>query len=382
MEHSFPLTQHQSFLIAEQTSQNRNMTSSNEMHAPVGVEAPPRLPTDQGAHASAVLAVVIRPTTGRSDLESNNEKNLDEHVYSADSLSTPRQILLVLTLCTAMFTNQVGLGNTLTTAGIIGNSFGLTSTAQFSWLIAGYSLTIGTFILVGGRLGDEFGNKRMFVLGMGWYALWSLVCGLSVYSGHVLFIFARIFQGMGPALTLPNALAILGHSYAPGPKRNMSFAWFGGSAPFGAIAGLLFGGIFSLAWWPWTYWSQAIALVCVAVFGAWVIPSEPSTRATEQRTTRERIDSLDLPGAFTGVTALVLVNFAWNQASVVGWQQPYVYICPVLGVVFGVVFFSVEVYWASSPHLAFSCFQFGHRSRLCVYGNGLGYIWYLGQYRL
>lgn len=138
-----------------------------------------------------------------------------------------------------MFTNQVGLGNTLTTVGVIGESFGITSQGQLSWLIAGYSLTIGTFILIGGRLGDEFGNKKMFVIGMAWYSLWSMVAGLSVYSSHVLFIFARIFQGMGPAMTLPNGLGILGKSYSPGPRLNMSFAWFGGSAPFGAIAGFL-----------------------------------------------------------------------------------------------------------------------------------------------
>jgi MFS family permease len=70
-----------------------------------------------------------------------------------------------------MFTTQVGLGNTLTTVGVIGDSFGITNQGQLSWLIAGYSLTIGTFILIGGRLGDEFGNKRLFVIGVAWYSL-------------------------------------------------------------------------------------------------------------------------------------------------------------------------------------------------------------------
>jgi MFS family permease len=112
-----------------------------------------------------------------------------------------------------MFTNQVGLGNTLTTVGVIGDSFGITNQGQLSWLIAGYSLTIGTFILIGGRLGDEFGNKRLFVIGMAWYSLWSMIAGLAVFSSPVLFIFSRVFQGMGPALTVPNGLAILGQSF-------------------------------------------------------------------------------------------------------------------------------------------------------------------------
>lgn len=144
------------------------------------------------------------------DLKSNEQPEKDGNVYPADALSTPRQILFVGTLCTAMFTNQVGLGNTLTTVGVIRESFGITNPSQLSWLIAGYTLTIGTFILVGGRLGDEFGSKKVFVIDMSRYSLWSLVAGLSVYSSHVLFVFACVFQGMGPALTLPNCLAILG----------------------------------------------------------------------------------------------------------------------------------------------------------------------------
>lgn len=289
-------------------------------------------------------------------MESNQQPTNDTIVYPADALSAPRQILFIGTLCTSMATNQIGLGNTMATVGVIGESFGITNPGQLSWLIAGYSLTVGTFILIGGRLGDEFGNKKMFVLGMSWYSLWSLVAGLSVYSSHVLFIFARVFQGMGPALTLPNGLAILGQSYSPGPRKNMAFAWFGGSAPFGAIAGFLFGGLFALAWWPWIYWSQAIALAGVAVFSAWAIPLLP-VQPKQDRSIREKLEDLDIPGGLTSVTSLVLFNFAWNQAVVVGWEEPYVYVCLILGVLFGVVFFYIELNWAKSPILPLAAFN-------------------------
>ncbi|OAP57658.1 hypothetical protein AYL99_08396 [Fonsecaea erecta] len=294
---------------------------------------------------------------GEADLERKEAPETDNTgVYPADTLSLPRQILFIGTLCTAMFTHQVGMGNTLTTVGVIGDSFGVTNPGQLSWLIAGYSLTVGTFILVGGRLGDEFGHKRLFVVGMGWYALWCLVGGMAVFSSHVLFVFARVFQGMGPALTLPNALAILGQSYAPGPRKNMAFAWFGGSAPFGAIAGFLFGGLFALAWWPWIYWSQAIALALIAVFAAWTIPTMP-VQSEQAPGGREKLDALDIPGMVTGVTALVLFNFAWNQAVVVGWQEPYVGVCLVLGLLFAAGFFWVEIYHAKSPILPLAGFN-------------------------
>lgn len=150
---------------------------------------------------------------------------------AAAGLSLPREILFVGIICLAQFTAQLGLGQTLFILPVIGRSFDISDPGQLSWLIAGYSLTVGTFIIISGRLGDMFGYKRMLLVGFSWYALWSMVAGLSVYSGHVLFVFARVFQGIGPAITLPNGVALLGSTYPPGPRKAMVFALFGACAP-------------------------------------------------------------------------------------------------------------------------------------------------------
>lgn len=121
----------------------------------------------------------------------------------------------------AQLMTQAGLGNTLAILHIIGDSFNVSNPGELAWLIAGYSLTVGSFILIAGRLGDVFGYKRMYVFGFIWYGLWSLVAGLSVWSNHVLFTFCRALQGIGPAILLPNGLAILGATYAPGKRKNM-----------------------------------------------------------------------------------------------------------------------------------------------------------------
>jgi len=71
----------------------------------------------------------------------------------------------------------------------------------------------------------------MMVFGYAWFALWTLVAGLAVYSGEVLFIFARVLSGIGPAITLPNALGLLGATYVPGTRKNMVFSLFGACAP-------------------------------------------------------------------------------------------------------------------------------------------------------
>jgi hypothetical protein len=83
----------------------------------------------------------------------------------------------------------------------------------------------------------------------------------------------------------------------------------------------------------------------------WTIPKLP-VQAKQYRTVRERIDDLDIPGMITGVLALVLVNFSWNQATVITWIEPYVYLCLILGILFGIAFF-----WAKHPILPIATFN-------------------------
>lgn len=256
-----------------------------------------------------------------------------------------------MTVCSSMFTNQLGLCNTLTMLEIIGESFGVTDPGKLSWTISGYGLTLGTFILIGGRLGDEFGNKAIFVIGTGWLALTSMMAGASVYSSYPVYILARVLQGLGPALTVPNALAIMGKCFSEGP-RNMGFAWFAALAPVGAMAGLLFGPLFAMAWWPWIYWSQALGVAFLFVLAIVAIPNMPvEGEQNQRRTIREILSRLDLLGGASGVTALVLFNFAWNQSLVTTWDEPYVYVCLILSFLFLAAFLYIELRIARYPIL-------------------------------
>ncbi|KAK8041740.1 hypothetical protein PG993_006263 [Apiospora rasikravindrae] len=274
---------------------------------------------------------------------------------SEPPMSLAHECVFIATICAAQFTTQVGLTQALGILGRIGASFDVTNPGVLSWFIAGYSLTVGTFILVAGRIGDLFGHKRMYVFGMLWFAAWSMVAGLSAYSNYHLFIFARVLQGLGPAAMIPNALALLGVTYPPGLRKNMAFALFGACAPGGGVFGFVFGGLFELAWWPWTFWSFAIALFLLAGFSALVIPTH-SRSPDQNKPLRERLRMLDIPGAVTGVLALVLFNFAWNQGPAYGWDKPYIGVCLVLGVIFAAVFFLIESRWAKTPLVPFKVF--------------------------
>lgn len=102
--------------------------------------------------------------------------------YTCENLSLPRQIIVIATVCMAMFTNQLGLGQTMDMAGVIGEWYQIEDPAKLSWLVAGYSLTVGTLILIAGRFGDNFGHK-MFVFGMGWVRTLDISCWVSRLLG-------------------------------------------------------------------------------------------------------------------------------------------------------------------------------------------------------
>jgi MFS family permease len=252
------------------------------------------------------------------------------------------ETVFIAILCMAQLMTQAGLAQAIAPLHIIGFSFGTTNGGQLSWFAAAYSLTVGTFILIAGRLGDVFGHKRLFIAGFLWYALWSLIAGFSVYSkSQIFFDCCRAFQGIGPAFLMPNALAILGRTYEPGRKKEMIFSIFGGCAPGGFVLGAIFSSIFAqFTWWPWAYWVTGIVCAVFAGIGLLIIPKTPSPEIEE--TDFSMLSRIDAAGSLTGVVGLVLINFAWNQGPIVGWSTPYTYILLIVGCLVITLFGMIE----------------------------------------
>lgn len=238
-------------------------------------------------------------------------------------------------------------------------------------------------ILIAGRLGDVFGHKHFFVGGYAWYSLWSALAGVAVYSGTEFFIFCRAMQGIGPAFLLPNAIAILGRSYDPGRRQNMIFSLFGATAPGGFLLGAVFSSLIShMAWWPWAYWVLCFACLLLALLGMFIIPTTPPSSNSEHESSSvwQRIDVL---GSVTGVTALVLFNFAWNQGPVVGWPTPYTYSIMIVGIAIFILFVLVEKR-VSHPLIPFNVLEIESLFTLaCIsagwssFGIFVFYIWNL-----
>jgi MFS family permease len=188
-------------------------------------------------------------------------------------------------------------------------------------------LTVGTFIMISGQLGDIFGHKRVFAFGYAWLGLWSCFAGFSAYvRNQIFFDVCRAMQGIGPALLMPNALALFGRAYAPGSiRKNIVFSLFGALAPAGFVVGGTFGSLFAqLAWWPWGFWSYGIAAFGLAAFALLAIPKALSDRPVNR-------PQFDWQGSLIVVAGLVLVNVAFNNGPLYGWGTPHVYFVLIMG---------------------------------------------------
>jgi MFS family permease len=155
---------------------------------------------------------------------------------------------------------QASLAQSFLPGLVIGEAFGAES-ADIAWYPAAYGLTSGAFMLAFGRVGDILGHKRLFLAAWGWFSLWALLAGISVYSGsQVFFDICRAFQGIAAAALVPSALAILGSIYKPGPRKNLAFSLYASGAPIGFTLGAAFSALLAqLASWPWVFYINAIA---------------------------------------------------------------------------------------------------------------------------
>lgn len=260
-------------------------------------------------------------------------------------MSQIHEIAFIMIICLAQFLSLSGMNQTVAPVMILAEYFNIRDYGTLSWFSAAYSMTVGTFILPAGRLGDMYGHKRVFLLGWAWFSLWSFISGFSCKSGVILFGVCRAFQGMGPALLVPNAIALIGRNFPLGVKRNTVFACFGAAGPTGAASGAIFAALIAeLAWWPWCFWILSIVCACMLVISYLLIPEDVSYQ--ERSADRPTFDYL---GCITGVTGLILINFALNQAPLTGWDEPYIATLLGLGLLFLVAFIWVELYLTAHP---------------------------------
>ena len=232
--------------------------------------------------------------------------------------------------------------------------------ADLQWTVTAYTLTLASFILLGGALGDRYGRRRVFVLGVVWFALASLLCGLAPTAP--VLIACRALQGVGAALLTPGSLAMIQASFVPEHRARAIGAWSGLGGVATAAGPFLGGYLVQVASWRWVFLINVpLAVVVVAVAQRHV----PETRDPDAH------GRPDLAGASLGAVGLAGVTFALIEAPEAGAGAPAVVAAAVLGVA-ALVGFGLVERRAAAPMLPPSIF----RSRLFSAVNAVTFVVY------
>ncbi len=204
------------------------------------------------------------------------------------------------------------------------------SLAGLQWTVTAYTLTLAGLILLGGSLGDRFGRRRVFLIGVIWFALASALCGLAPSIG--VLIGARVLQGVGGALLTPGSLAIIQATFARDDRPRAVGAWSGLGGVASAIGPVLGGWLVQAAGWRWVFLLNLPLAVSVVIV---TMRHVPETRDTSVR------GGFDVAGAVLAALALAGITYALIEApektSKVG-----VAAAGLLGVAAGVAFVLVE----------------------------------------
>ncbi|KQV24252.1 Puromycin resistance protein pur8 [Kitasatospora sp. Root187] len=196
------------------------------------------------------------------------------------------------------------------------------SDANRQWVITAYTLAFGGLLLLGGRIGDLFGRKRTFTVGLLGFAVASAIGGFAT-EGWMLFA-ARALQGAFGALLAPSALSLLSNTFTDAKERATAFGIFGAIAGGGAAIGLISGGLLTeYLNWRWCLFVN-IPIAIGAAIGAYYL------LARDHIEKGHRV-KLDLPGAVLGCGGLLAIVFGTSQATSRGWDDWVVIGCLLLG---------------------------------------------------
>ncbi len=211
-------------------------------------------------------------------------------------------------LCMAQFVVVLDASIVNVALPSIGDGLGF-SQENLPWVVNAYVLTFGGFLLLGGRMADLLGRRRVFLAGLVVVAVASLAAGFAANEGQL--IAARAAQGLGAAIISPSALSIVTTLFTDGAERNKALGAWGAVAGSGGAAGVLLGGILTDGLgWEWVLWVN----VPVAVIAALLTPRLiPESRAEDQAR------NFDAAGAFTVTAALTVLVYALVDATEAGW---------------------------------------------------------------
>ncbi len=246
------------------------------------------------------------------------------------------------------------------------------SQTNLAWVINAYALTFGGLLLLGGRSGDVFGRRRMFVVGVVLFAGASLAGGFA--TDQAWLIAARAVQGAGAAIASPTALALIASTFPDGRQRNRAMAVYAGMSAAGGAIGLLLGGVLvDIASWRWVLFVNVPIGAAVALAAPSLLAREPAHGGR-----------LDLPGAVSGSAGIAALVYGLLRAPQVGWADPGTLAAFGVGVLLLAVFAALERRRSDAllplPFLADRSRSAGYLVMLLLGAAMLSLIYFLTQF--
>src|SRR5919106_2816542 len=246
-------------------------------------------------------------TTKRQEIGNNNVQESqiatqDLRRWKALALLSLAQFLII------MDTSIIGVA-----LPEIQQQFGFTQ-SDLQWIFSAYVIVFGALLLLGGRVSDIIGQRRIFIIGFAILTAASVVAGLAS-SGTVL-ITARALQGIGAALIAPSALSIVMNLFTIPSERNKAMGFWGAAAPAGGTAGVFLGGILTAyVDWSWVFLINVPIGIAVLALSGIVLPRGNNNNIKKQT------GRVDYPGALSITSALILLVYAIVTANDAGWSS-------------------------------------------------------------
>ena len=246
----------------------------------------------------------------------------------------------------------------------IKEDLGFTETS-LAWVVNAYLLTFGGFLLLGGRLGDLFGQRRMFLVGISLFTAASLACGLATSQGQL--VAARAVQGLGGALVSAVALSLVMTLFTEQADRAKAMGIFGFVLSGGGVAGVLLGGVLTdLLSWHWIFLVNLPVGALVFALSLRLLPAAPGMAGGGR---------LDVAGAVTITAALMLAVYAIVNGNETGWTSAQT-LAMLGGAAVLLVIFLVREARAASPLVPLGLF----RNRNVSVANGTGALMAAGMF--
>jgi len=223
-------------------------------------------------------------------------------------------------------------------------SFGA-GVAGLQWVVNAYTLIFAALLLTSGTLGDRFGAKPVFICGFIVFMLSSLACGLA--PDLPVLIVARVVQGAGAALLVPNSLSLIQQSFPDREARNRAVGWWGAAGGMALAAGPVVGGVLvtHLGWRSVFFINLPIGMLGLALISRYGRPSPVNTQR-----------SLDWPGQVSAIIALSALATALIEAGPLGWTDPLILIALCVAFCSGISFLIIEAL-SHAPMLPLSLFS-------------------------